>query len=69
MKYNKLPIDETKYKDFIDQVISRVHDELSDLKQKAKNGDKVAKFELDQHIADMWIEELGEAIEYIKYHQ
>ena len=66
-KIGKLPSSDHEYGEFIEIIIYRINNELTELIQQAKSGDKVASFKLDQAIADFWIEALGDSIEYIKY--
>ncbi|WP_185146898.1 hypothetical protein [Chryseobacterium echinoideorum] len=54
-------------KEIIRRIINRVNNEQAEIITKAKNGDEIARRLYDQKIADTWIEELGEVIEYIKY--
>ncbi len=62
-----LPSEGDDLKEIIRRIINRVNNEQAEIITKAKNGDEIARRLYDQKIADTWIEELGEVIEYIKY--
>lgn len=69
IKKGNLPSEGKKWDNIIKRVINRVKTENAELIEKARLSPKgsTEKFLYDQKIADTWIEELGELIEYVKY--
>ena len=65
-KKGMLPVD-NDYRRFIKKIYDMGKEKHTELWIKSKNGDKVAGKILDQKLADMMIDELGDLVEYIKY--